>query len=251
VFGSGAMTNSIREVPLSDGFLVIGSNTTENHPVIGSMIKKAVINDKKKLIVVDSRKIELSKYADFHFPINPGTNIAILNGFMHVLVKEELFDKNYVETRCEGFSDLAKSLEKYTPEYVAAICGLDNPQDIVAAARLMATCKPMALYYSMGITQFVSGVNGVKATANLQMLLGNVGVAGGGVNPLRGQNNVQGACDMGGLPNSYPAYQPVTAEDNRAKFEKAWGLPVFLRHRDLPSSRCSMVRSRERSRRST
>jgi formate dehydrogenase major subunit len=218
------MTNSIREVPVSDGFLVIGSNTTENHPVIGSMIKKAVINEKKKLIVVDSRKIELSKYADYYFPINPGTNIAILNGFMHVLVKEGLFDKNYVETRCEGFADLAKSLEKYTPEYVAAICGIDNPQDIVAAARLMATLKPMALYYSMGITQFVSGVNGVKATANLQMLLGNVGVAGGGVNPLRGQNNVQGACDMGGLPNSYPAYQPVATEENKAKFEKTWGV---------------------------
>ncbi len=217
------MTNSIREVPVSEGYLIIGSNTTENHPVIGSMIKKEVINNKKKLIVVDPRTIELSKYADYYFPINPGTNIAILNGFMHVLIKEGLFDKEYVETRCEGFAELAKTLEKYTPEYVAKICGLNNPEDIVSAARLMAGLKPMALYYSMGITQFVSGVNGVKSTANLQMLLGNLGVAGGGVNPLRGQNNVQGACDMGGLPNVYPAYQPVTTEDNKAKFEKAWG----------------------------
>ena len=209
------MTNSIREVPDSEGYLIIGSNTTENHPVIGSMIKNQVMNHGKKMIVVDPRNIDLAKYADYYFPINPGTNIAILNGFMHVIVKEGLYNKEYVETRCEGFADLTKTLEKYTPEYVAKICGLNNPEDIVSAARLMAGLKPMALYYSMGITQFVSGVNGVKSTANLQMLLGNLGVAGGGVNPLRGQNNVQGACDMGGLPNVYPAYQPVTTEENK------------------------------------
>jgi formate dehydrogenase major subunit len=216
------MTNSIREIPQSAGFLVIGSNTTENHPVIGSMIKNEVQNNKKKLIVVDPRKIELAKFADYHFAIKPGTNIAILNGFMHVLVKEGLYDKEFVEKRCEGFEELKKTLEKYTPEYVANICGLDNVDDIAKAARLMSGLKPMALYYSMGITQFVSGVNGVKSTANLQMLLGNMGVAGGGVNPLRGQNNVQGACDMGALPVSYPAYQPVANEDNKKKFETAW-----------------------------
>jgi len=218
------MTNSIRETPLSEGFLVIGSNTTDNHPVLGSMIKKEVINQGKKLIVADPRKIELSKYADYYFQIKPGTNIAILNGFMHVLIKEGLFDKEFVEKRCEGFEALAATLEKYTPEYVAEICGIDNPEDIVKAARLMADLKPMALYYSMGITQFVSGVNGVKSTANLQMLLGNMGVAGGGVNPLRGQNNVQGACDMGALNAVYPAYQPVANEDNKTKFEKFWGV---------------------------
>jgi len=216
------MTNSIREIPDSAGFFVIGSNTTENHPVIGSMIKNEVINKGKKLIVVDPREIELSRYADYYFQINPGTNIAILNGLMHVIVKEDLYDKAYVEERCEGFEELAKTLEKYTPEHVADICGLKKPQDIIDAARFIAGLKPMSLYYAMGITQFVSGVNGVKSTANLQMLLGNLGVAGGGVNPLRGQNNVQGACDMGGLPNVYPAYQPVTSEDNKAKFESAW-----------------------------
>ncbi len=218
------MTNSIREIPQSAGFLVIGSNTTENHPVIGSMIKNQVQNFGKKLIVVDPRKIELAKFADYYFPIKPGTNIAILNGFMHVIVKEGLYDKEFVEKRCESFEELKKSLEKYTPEYVADICGLDNAEDIVKAARLMAELEPMALYYSMGITQFVSGVNGVKSTANLQMMLGNMGVAGGGVNPLRGQNNVQGACDMGALPVSYPAYQPVASEDNKSKFETAWGV---------------------------
>lgn len=201
---------------------MIGSNTTENHPVIGSMIKNEVINNKKNLVVIDPRRIELSKYADYYFQIKPGTNIAILNGFMHVIVKEGLYDKTFVDNRTEGFEDLKKTLGKYTPEHVAGICGLDNPDDIVAAARLMASLRPMALYYSMGITQFVSGVNGVKSTANLQMLLGNMGVEGGGVNPLRGQNNVQGACDMGALPATYPAYQPVASEDNRKKFEDAW-----------------------------
>lgn len=218
------MTNSIREVPVSAGFLVIGSNTTENHPVIGSMIKNEVFNKGKKLVVADPRRIELSRYADYFFQIKPGTNIAILNGFMHVIIKEGLYDKEYVETRCEGFEDLAKAVEKYTPGYVAEICGIDNAEDIEKAARLMAGLKPMALYYSMGITQFVSGVSGVKSTANLQMLLGNLGVAGGGVNPLRGQNNVQGACDMGALNAMYPAYQPVANEDNKAKFEGFWGV---------------------------
>lgn len=186
------------------------------------MIKNEVLNKGKKLIVVDPRRIELSKYADYYFQINPGTNIAILNGFMHVLIKEGLYNKEFVNSRCEGYEALAKTLEKYTPQYVAEICGISNPEDIVKAARLMASLDPMALYYSMGITQFVSGVNGVKSTANLQMLLGNMGVAGGGVNPLRGQNNVQGACDMGALPPFYPAYLPVANEDNKAKFEKAW-----------------------------
>lgn len=218
------MTNSIREIPLSEGYLLIGTNTTENHPVIGSLIKKEVYNNGKKLVVVDPRRIELAKYADYYFPIKPGTNIAILNGFMHVILKEGLYDKAFVESRCEGFEEFAESLEKYTPQFVAEICGLDSPEDIKKAARLLASCKPMALYYAMGITQFVSGVNGVKATANLQMLLGNLGIPGGGVNPLRGQNNVQGACDMGALPNVYTAYQPVTVEDNKKKFEEAWGI---------------------------
>lgn len=218
------MTNSIREIPVSQGFLVIGSNTTENHPVIGSMIKNEVINKGKKLVVVDPRKIELARYADYYFQINPGTNVAILNGFMHVLIKEGLYDKDYVANRCEGFDELAKTLERYTPEYVAEICAIPNPEDIPAAARLMAGLQPMALYYSMGITQFVSGVNGVKSTANLQMLLGNMGIPGGGVNPLRGQNNVQGACDVGALCALYPAYQPVASEENKAKFEKFWNV---------------------------
>jgi anaerobic selenocysteine-containing dehydrogenase len=132
------MTNSIREIPLSEAFFVIGSNTTENHPVIGSMIKKEVIHNKKKLVVADPRKIELAKYADVFLQIRPGTNIAILNGLAHVALKEGLYDKEYVQTRCEGFDELAKTLDKYTPEYVAEICGIDDPQKIVKAARILA-----------------------------------------------------------------------------------------------------------------
>ena len=217
------MTNSIREIPLSAAFFIIGSNTTENHPVIGSMIKKAVIHGGKKLVVADPRKTELARYADVFLQILPGTNIALLNGLMHVILREGLHDAAYVQSRCEGFEALEQTLRTYAPEYVAQICGLTDPQQIVAAARLLATAKPMALYYCMGITQFKSGVNGVKSVANLQMLLGNIGVIGGGVNPLRGQSNVQGACDMGGLPNVFTAYQPVTSADARKKFEAAWG----------------------------
>jgi len=204
--------------------LIIGTNTTENHPVIGSMIKDAVINQGKKMVVVDPREIELSKYADYYLPINPGTNVAILNGFMHVILKEQLHNKAYIDERCEGFQEFANAIEKYNPEFVAKTCGLKDQNIIVDAARLLAGCKPMALYYAMGITQFTAGVNNVKSTANLQMVLGNIGVPGGGVNPLRGQNNVQGACDMGALNAVYTAYQPVANEEAKEKFEKAWGV---------------------------
>jgi len=218
------MTNSIREIPDSEAFLIIGSNTTENHPVIASMIKKEVITNGKKLVVVDPRKIEMSKYADVHLQIKPGTNIAILNSFMHVILREGLHDAEYVKNRCEGFEELQETVKKYTPEYAAEICGLDDPEKIVEAAIILAKASPMALYYCMGITQFKTGVNNVKSCANLQMLLGNLGVAGGGVNPLRGQNNVQGACDMGALNAVYPAYQKVPDEAVRDKFEKSWGV---------------------------
>ncbi len=228
VFGSGAMTNPFEDIPFTDTFFIIGSNTTENHPVVGSMIKRAVINDGKKLIVADPRKIELAKYANIYLPISPGTNIAILNGLMHVIIKENLHDKEFIKNRTEGFEELAKVVEKYTPEYTAKICGLDDPSLIIEAARMLAKGKPAAMYYSMGVTQFQSGVNGVKSCANLQMILGNLGVKGGGVNPLRGQNNVQGACDMGALPNVYSGYQGVNVEENKLKFMKMWESKVEL-----------------------
>jgi len=219
------MTNSIREIPVSEAFLIIGSNTTENHPVIASMIKKEVLLHGKKLVVIDPRRIEIARHADVFLQILPGTNIAILNGLMHVIIEEGLHDEAYIDARCEGFADMAQVLREYTPERVAEICGIEDPELIRKAARILGRANPLGAYYCMGITQFKSGVNGVKSMANLQLLLGNVGVAGGGVNPLRGQSNVQGACDMGGLPNVYTAYQPVTSPEAREKFQKAWNVP--------------------------
>jgi len=221
-FGSGAMTNSIEDVTQeARAFFIIGSNTTENHPVIGMNIRQAVKRG-AKLIVADPRKIPLTDFAVLHLQHRPGTDIALLNGLANVLVTEELYDKEYVAARTEGFEDLKATLAKYTPEKAEEITGVPA-KDIREAAHILAANRPGALLYAMGITQHTTGHQNVLACANLQMLLGNVGVPGGGVNPLRGQNNVQGACDMGCLPNVYPAYQVVTNEDIRAKFQNAWG----------------------------
>ncbi|MFQ6059588.1 MAG: formate dehydrogenase subunit alpha [Anaerolineae bacterium] len=223
-FGSGAMTNSIADVTQeAQAFFIIGSNTTEQHPVIGIKIRKAVRKRGAKLIVADPRRIDLAKMADIHLRHRPGTDIALLNGMMHVILKEDLWDREYVESRTEGFEEFRQALEKYTPRNAAEITGVPA-EDIIAAARMLAAAKPAALLYAMGITQHVTGVANVLACANLQMLLGNVGIPGGGVNPLRGQNNVQGACDMGALPNVFPGYQAVTEAVTRAKFEEVWSI---------------------------
>ena len=222
-FGSGAMTNSIEDVTKeARAFFVIGSNTTENHPVIGMNIRQAVKQRGAKLIVADPRKIPLTDFAVLHLQHRPGTDIALLNGLANVLITEDLYDKEYVASRTEGFEDLKAVLAKYTPEKAEEITGVPA-KDIREAAHILAANRPGALLYAMGITQHTTGHQNVLACANLQMLLGNVGVPGGGVNPLRGQNNVQGACDMGCLPNVYTGYQVVTNEDIRAKFQNAWG----------------------------
>jgi formate dehydrogenase alpha subunit len=223
-FGSGAMTNSIADLA-NDArcYFVIGSNTTEQHPVIGIKIRQAVRKRGAVLIVADPRRIDLVDYATLHLAHRPGTDIALLNGIAHVLVEEGLYDRDFVALRTECFDDLRAVLIDYTPARVAEITGVPAA-DIVQAAHLLAENRPGALVYAMGITQHITGTHNVMACANLQMLLGNMGVAGGGVNPLRGQNNVQGACDMGGLPNVYPAYQVVTNPEVKSKFEKAWGV---------------------------
>jgi len=221
-FGSGAMTNSIEDVINgAHVFFVIGSNTTETHPVIGINIRQAVRRG-AKLIVADPRKIPLTDFAVLHLQHRPGTDIALLNALANVLITEDLYDKAYVASRTEGFEDLKAVLAKYTPEKAEEITGVPA-KDIREAAHILAANRPGALLYAMGITQHTTGHQNVLACANLQMLLGNVGVPGGGVNPLRGQNNVQGACDMGCLPNVYTGYQVVTNEDIRAKFRDAWG----------------------------
>ena len=217
------MTNTIACIEKADVILIVGSNTTENHPVISTYVKRAVTSKGARLIVVDPRRIKIAEFADHYIRPNLGTDVAWINGMMHVIIKENLYAKDYVQDRCDGFEALKQMVEKYTPEYVENITGIPARQ-LVEAARLYAGAKPGSILYCMGITQHTTGTDNVKSLANLSMLCGNVGVEGGGVNPLRGQNNVQGACDMGGLPNVYTGYQAVTNPEIKQKMEEAWGV---------------------------
>ncbi len=215
------MTNSIEDMREAKAYLIIGSNTTEQHPIIGLNIRKAV-REGAKLIVADPRCIDMATRADIYLRIEPGSNIALLNGLAHIILKEGLEDKEFIAERTEGFEEWRAVVEQYTPERVSRITGVPVEQ-LYEAARLYATTKPAALIYAMGITQHTTGHQGVQACANMQLLTGNMGIRGGGVNPLRGQNNVQGACDMGCLPDFFPGYQRVTDEKAREKFAQAWG----------------------------
>ena len=217
------MTNTIADIETADVILITGSNTSENHPVLSSFVKRAVKFNGAKVIVVDPRRIKMTEFADLWLRPNLGTDVAWLNGMMHLMLAENLQATDFIQARTEGFEELKKALEKYTPEFVEQITGIPA-ESIIAAARLYAKAKTASLLYCMGITQHISGTDNVKSLANLAMLTGNLGMAGGGVNPLRGQNNVQGACDMGGLPNVYSGYQPVTNEQLARKMEAAWGV---------------------------
>ena len=195
---------------------------TEAHPVASTFLKNAVLNG-AKLIMVDPRRHKLADFADLHVPIRVGSDIAFLNALMQVLITKDLYDKKFVKMHTEGFDELREKVMEYPPERAAGICGVSADM-IIKAARLLASVKPAMLCYTLGITEHTCGRNNVVSTANLQMLLGNMGIECGGVNPLRGQNNVQGACDMGALPNVFPGYQPVISPEARAKFEKAWNV---------------------------
>lgn len=218
------MTNSVAEVVDADVIFLIGSNPTEAHPVMGAQIRQARQRG-AKLIVADPRVIDLAKEAVVHLQLNPGTNIALLNGMMHTIITEGLMDKDYVENRTEGFDELWDVVKEYTPEKAAEICGID-PEDLKAAARLYASGKRAPIYYCLGVTEHSSGTAGVMSISNLALLCGNVGKYAAGVNPLRGQNNVQGACDMGAIPAMYSGYQKVSDPDIREKFSKAWGVEL-------------------------
>ncbi len=213
--------------------LVIGSNMTHAHPVAATFVKNAVKNG-AELIVIDPRATELTKYSVEHLPLKVGSDIALLNGLMHVLISEELYAKEYVNSCTAGFEELKAKVMEYPPERAAEISGIPA-QDIVRVARRLATVRPAMLMYTLGITEHTCGVNNVMSCANLQMLLGNVGFECGGVNPLRGQNNVQGACDMGALPNVFHGYQKVIDEKARQKFQEAWGVD------DLPDQNGLMM----------
>ena len=227
-FGSGAMTNSIPEFETDTNcFLIIGSNTSEGHPLIATRILKGQSRG-AKVIVMDPRQNQIGRWADLFVHFKPGTDVALFNGLMNVIIAEGLADGAYVAARTESFDELKAMVAGYPPEKVAGIT--DVPADTLReVARLYARNKPGAIIYAMGITQHTTGVDNVKSVANLAMLCGNLGVPGGGVNPLRGQNNVQGACDMGGLPNVYPGYQVVTSEDVHNKFKEAWGSAAPLK----------------------
>ena len=224
VFGSGAMTNSIDELENADVIFITGSNTTEQHPLIATRILRAVRKG-AKLIVADPRFIDLAHFATLYMSQKPGTDVAMFNGMMNVIISEKLHDEEFVKTRTENFEALKKVVEKYTPEYVEKITTIPA-EKIREAARLYAKAEKASIVYSMGITQHTTGVDNVVSTANLAMLTGNIGKESVGVNPLRGQNNVQGACDVGALPNVYSGYQKVDVEEIRKKFETAWGVPL-------------------------
>jgi len=222
-FGSGAMTNTIADIEAAKVILITGSNTTENHPVLSSVVKRAVTLKGAKLIVVDPRRIQISRYATKWLRQNLGTDVAWINGLMHVIIKEGLHDKAFIEKRTEGFDALQKTVEKFTPDSVEQISGIPA-RELIEAARLFAKAERASILYCMGITQHTTGTDNVKSLANLAMLCGNLGIEGGGVNPLRGQNNVQGACDMGGLPDVYSGYQKVVDPQARQRMAEAWNV---------------------------
>ena len=218
------MTNSIADITgAAEAYLVIGSNTTEQHPVIGMGIRQAVRQRGAKLIVADPRKIDLTDFAVLHLRHKPGTDIALVNGLMHLILVNGWEDQEFIKNRTEGFKEVESVVKEYTPDKVSEITGV-SVADLQLAAKILTENKPASVLWAMGITQHTTGVGNVMSLANLQMLLGNMGVPGGGTNPLRGQNNVQGACDLGGLPNVYSGYQKVTDPKLREKFSKAWGI---------------------------
>jgi len=222
-FGSGAMTNTIADIEEANVILITGSNTTENHPVLSSVVKRAVTLKGAKLIVVDPRRIRITRYAAKWLRQNLGTDVAWINGLMHVMIKEGLHDQHFIEKRTEGFDELQKTVEKFAPDYVEKITGIPAPE-LIDAARLYAKAERATILYCMGITQHTTGTDNVKSLANLAMLCGNMGIEGGGVNPLRGQNNVQGACDMGGLPDVFSGYQRVVDPEARQRMALAWNV---------------------------
>ena len=221
VFGSGAMTNSIEEIERADCIFIIGSNTSVTHPLIATRVYRAKAKG-AKVVVADPRKIPMVMQADLHLQQRLGTDAALINGLLHIILKNGWQDQAFIDERTENVEGLKKVIEQYPPEKVSEITGIPVA-DLEKAAEYYAKAEHASILYTMGITQHTTGVDNVKSLANLAMLTGNLGKESAGVNPLRGQNNVQGACDMGGLPNVYTGYQAVTDPAVKKKFEEAWG----------------------------
>ena len=221
--GSSAMSNTAAEVIESDVFIVTGTNTTENHPIIALQMKDAVKKHGAKLIVIDPRRIELVDYAALWLAEKPGTDVALFSAMAHVILKEKLYNQKFIDDRTENFEEFAKSMEKFTPEYAESISGVDRNL-IIQAARMYASAKTAAIYWSLGIPEHINGTANALSLINLALLTGHVGRKGTGLNPIRGQNNVQGASDSGGMPWHYPGYMSVTEEENAKKWEQAWNI---------------------------
>jgi len=222
------MSNAINEIDNTDLVFIFGYNPADSHPIVANHILRAKQNG-AKIIVCDPRRIETARIADMHIALRNGSNIALLNAIGHVIIAEQLYDRVFVTARTEGFEAYRKIVERYTPESVEAITGV-SAGEIRQAARLYAGAKTATLLWGMGVTQFWQGVETVRSLTSLAMLTGNLGKAHVGVNPVRGQNNVQGACDMGALPDTYPGYQFVKFPENREKFAKAWGVASLPAH---------------------
>ena len=219
--GSSAMSNSIAEMKDLEVFIVTGSNTTETHPVISTFMREAVVKNAAKLIVIDPRKTEMTNFAVLHLQHRPGTDVAVFQAMAHIIVKEELYNRDFISSRTEGFEKYSKSLNDFTPEWAEKITSVPA-EDIREAARIYAQANSAAVYWGMGISQSVHGTDNTMSIANLALLCGHLGRPGTGVNPLRGQNNVQGCSDTGGLPTVYPGYQNVNDKKIKAKFEAKW-----------------------------
>jgi predicted molibdopterin-dependent oxidoreductase YjgC len=223
-FGAGAMTNSIQEIRDADFLLVIGSNTSEAHPIIAMEMKRAVHRG-ATLVVVDPRAIWMSSIATKYLQLQPGTDVWLLNALAHVIVTEGLADEAFIAEHTEGFEAVAEKVREYTPEAAEEITGIPA-EDIRWVARQYATTKQAGIYYTLGITEHSHGTDNVYGLANLVLMTGHLGHASTGLNPLRGQNNVQGANDAGASPIYYPGYQSVVDEEVRAKYEESWGVKL-------------------------
>jgi formate dehydrogenase alpha subunit len=222
-FGDGAMSNSVSDIAEAEAIFIIGSNTTECHPIIARRLKQNIRRNGARLIVADPRRTELAGIAEKHLSHRPGTDVALLNAMMNWIVECGLHDHRFIDERCEGFTPFLENLKEYDPDRAALITGV-RADDIREAAELFARAASAVIIYGMGITQHTTGVDNVKSVANLLMLTGNMGRKGTGFSPLRGQNNVQGACDMGALPTVYPGYQRIDDAEVRARFTTAWGI---------------------------
>src|SRR4030095_13468770 len=230
--GTSAMSNTAAEVIHSDVFLVTGSNTAENHPIISLQMKAAVANHSAQLIVVDPRRVDMVNWATLWLPEKPGTDVPLFSAMAHVIVKERLYNEDFIRQRTEGFEQFSKSLDRFTPEYAEAISGVDRNL-IVQAARMYATAKNAAIYWALGIPEHSQGQDNAMSLIHLAWLTGHIGRKGTGLNPLRGQNNVQGASDSGAMPWHYPGYQRVDDEASARKFEQAWNIEPGGRSRKL------------------